>query len=364
MGIGVGLVGCGSFGRHFMGLYQQHPEVERFALCDLDPEKLGECAARFGVTETYQSLDDLCDSSLDAVVLITQHWKHAPQAVQVLRSGKHVYSAVPAAASLAECQALVSAVRETGLRYMMGETSYFRRDAAYCRQRARAGEFGTVALVEAEYLHDVDHGLREVARWRWGKDWDPSKSGGVPMHYPTHSMCFPVTITNSHAVSVSCLGFEKPNDDWHRKDTISGNTYANETALFGLADGSVARICEYRACGYPGAERVTRVVGTEATYEAWSGTPQWATKQGIEAIAFDEDIEPLPPALAADKGGHGGSHAYLVHEFVRSIVEDRHPRINVWEAMRYFVPGLLAHESAMRGGERLSIPDFGDAPEE
>lgn len=72
--------------------------------------------------------------------------------------------------------------------------------------------------------------------------------------------------------------------------------------------------------------------------------------------------EPLPEALAANLGGHGGSHAYLANEFVDSVNNGRQPRINVWEAVRYVAPGLVAHQSAMRDGERLEIPDWGDAP--
>jgi hypothetical protein len=34
----------------------------------------------------------------------------------------------------------------------------------------------------------------------------------------------------------------------------------------------------------------------------------------------------------------------------------------VWDAARYAVPGILAHESAVRGGELLEVPDFGDPP--
>ena len=38
------------------------------------------------------------------------------------------------------------------------------------------------------------------------------------------------------------------------------------------------------------------------------------------------------------------------------------PPVNAWVAARYTLPGIVAHESALQGGERLAIPDFGDAP--
>ena len=62
-------------------------------------------------------------------------------------------------------------------------------------------------------------------------------------------------------------------------------------------------------------------------------------------------------------GGHGGSHAYLVHEFVSAIAEERQPAINIWEAVRYMVMGVMAHKSALKDGELLDVPDWGNPPE-
>jgi hypothetical protein len=60
--------------------------------------------------------------------------------------------------------------------------------------------------------------------------------------------------------------------------------------------------------------------------------------------------------------GHGGSHTFLTHEFIGSIVEDRWPTVNVYEAVAYTLPGIVAHQSALRGGEHLKIKDYGVAP--
>ncbi|MGH7213407.1 MAG: hypothetical protein ACREIT_01300 [Tepidisphaeraceae bacterium] len=38
------------------------------------------------------------------------------------------------------------------------------------------------------------------------------------------------------------------------------------------------------------------------------------------------------------------------------------PPNNVWDAARYAIPGLIAHESALRNGEQLDVPDLGDPP--
>ena len=65
---------------------------------------------------------------------------------------------------------------------------------------------------------------------------------------------------------------------------------------------------------------------------------------------------PLPPAVAA--GGHGGSHGHLSHEFVTAILENREPLVNVYEALAMTVPGIVAHQSSLKDGERLPVPQF------
>jgi len=362
MSISIGLVGVGMFGSSFIQLFRDHPDVHRLVLCDLKADRLAEQARRFGINETYSSLDDICKSDIDALAIITQPWMHVRQAVQAMKSGKHVYTAVPAARSLDECNELVETVKKTGMIYMNGETSYFRPQAVFCRQKAKEGAFGEFIFCQAEYFHDLSHGLYEVAKNRWGEEWSMKKSGGVPMHYPTHSICFPVSIMGAHITEVSTQGFVYPNDDWFREDTESGNLFSNEVALFKMSNGATARICEFRRIGHPGTERISAFYGTEASYEENSAGAVWLTKKGRENIEFNSHYEPLPEPLASNLGGHGGSHAYLVHEFVDSVNRERLPRINVWEAVRYCAPGFVAHESAIKGGELLKVPDWGDPP--
>lgn len=101
MGISLGLVGLGQFGSAFAKLFKSHPLVDRIALCDCEPEKLQKFADdpyfadKLNKKDIFTSLDDICKSDLDALVIITQPWLHAPQCIQAMESGKHVYSAVP-----------------------------------------------------------------------------------------------------------------------------------------------------------------------------------------------------------------------------------------------------------------------------
>ncbi len=210
------------------------------------------------------------------------------------------------------------------------------------------------------------------------------------MHYPTHSTSGPVSVMNAHAVKVTAYGHRHQNGDPYFKPAA----FSNETALFEMSNGVPVRICEFRECaGAIGKDGETfRIVGTKGTFteDRWicnfrEGPP---APDDVEPLMKRyEDIElnqeemrdPLPKEVQAafreacghqrdDKGdftptGHGGSHPYLVHEFVDAVANDRQPVINAWEAARYMVMGVMAHKSALKDGERLDVPDWGDAPE-
>ena len=65
---------------------------------------------------------------------------------------------------------------------------------------------------------------------------------------------------------------------------------------------------------------------------------------------------PLPPSV--DPGGHGGSHGYLMDEFVTAILQDRTPLVNVAWALNMSVAGVVSHQSALNDGELLKIPQY------
>jgi hypothetical protein len=47
-----------------------------------------------------------------------------------------------------------------------------------------------------------------------------------------------------------------------------------------------------------------------------------------------------------------------MHEFVSAILENREPLVNIYEALAMTVPGIVAHQSALKDGERLKVPQY------
>jgi predicted dehydrogenase len=392
MSIKIGVCGTGAFADNFIPLFKVHPQVAEVVLCDLDAEKLAAKSERFGIKKTCASLDDLCALDVDAIAIITQHHLHGPQAVQALKAGKHVYSAVPSAISLDEISELVRTVESTGKIYMIGETSYYYPCAIFCRDKFRKGEFGSIVYSEGEYYHDYVHGMYDVAKWRFGKDWE-KHFGMPPLFYPTHSTSMIVSVTGAHVTHVSGMGFvdRHPDNLYARTDNVWKNPFSNETMLCRMSDGSMARISEFRRIGHPGTVGMS-MYGTEGSYEEQVGGQIWLTKDrktcvdvstilACKEIPVDgglmgkvksadgthkgvSEVHPvhsLPKEFVGLGNGHNGSHQFLVHDFVTACVNGRTPPNNVWDAARYLIPGLIAHESALKGGVLMEVPDFGDA---
>ena len=83
----------------------------------------------------------------------------------------------------------------------------------------------------------------------------------------------------------------------------------------------------------------------------------------IEGFSPIQDLSRLPEAFREKNiHPHFNSHPFLVDDFVRAVKADKLPPNNAWDAARYMVPGLVAHESALKGGITMDVPDFGDAP--
>jgi hypothetical protein len=80
------------------------------------------------------------------------------------------------------------------------------------------------------------------------------------------------------------------------------------------------------------------------------------TYTGQETKLPDLERPALPPRV--DPGGHGGSHGHLTDEFVTSILEGRRPLVDIAAALNMTVPGIVAHQSALKDGEALAIPHF------
>jgi len=396
----VCVVGTGQFAQCFIPLFQAHPLVREVSLCDRLPRRLSTEAKRFGVATTFTDYRDALRSrDVDAVAIFTQRWTHAELALKALRAGKHVYCAVPAATTLEDLQHLIDAVKSTGLTYMMGETSVYYGNRLYCKEHWDTGKFGRFVYGEGEYLHDMSHGFYDSYRYSGGTAWKKTASF-PPMLYPTHSVAMILSVTGARMTQVSCLGYvDRHSDGVFRKSaSLWKNVFSNQSALFRTSDGGMARINEFRRVGVKEGRSVrVSLYGTEGAFEEQSDGAIWTSLseppisvekqircQGVHSrsewdrINVNKSLKKefaggfarihqkyrtrLPKTFRTQPNGHEGSHQFLVDDFVTSVVQKSVPPVSIWDAARYNAPGIVAHDSSMRDGEMLPIPDFGTRP--
>ncbi len=336
----VGIVGYGvcKFGAAFG--FQDHPNVEVVAVSDLVPERCAGLAKACRCGKTYPSLEELVrDDRIEAVFVATDAPQHARHCIEVLRHGKHVASAVPAVfGSLEDAGKLFDAVRASGRTYMMFETSCFHEDLHAMRQIYRAGGLGKLVYSEGEYYHYMPEPIDSYRGWRVGLP---------PQWYPTHSNAYCLGVNGGSFTEVSCQGMPsivahlKPENNSYR------NPFGTEIALFRTSEGGMSRMAV--SWDTPGAGgEMGRIRGQRGAY--------YGQFDGIHKDLPATRRPPLPPGVAA--GGHGGSHGYLTNEFVLAILENRRPLVDIALALNMTVAGIVAHQSALKDGERLKIPQY------
>lgn len=198
------------------------------------------------------------------------------------------------------------------------------------------------------------------------------------MHYATHVVSPVLAMVDGLAEYVSCLGSGSVHEEVAKR---SGNTFAVESCHIKIKDSDVAahiwRFLWDTARQY---RESIDVYGSEKSFE-WPlidgedpvlhtakkpepeipsrvSVPDYAHRLPDPIQKFTQSIADAEHLSFIQGGGHGGSHPHLVHEFVSALVEDREPFPNARQAANWTSVGICAHQSALKGGDRVAIPDF------
>ncbi len=375
--IRVAIVGLG-FGAEFIPIYQAHPNAELYAICRRNKAELDKVGNRFGIKVRYTSFDDLLkDPNVDAVHINSPIPDHAPQSLAALRAGKHVACTVPMGTTIEECKALVEAQRVSGKVYIMMETVVYSREYLFVKELYDRGELGRIQFLRGSHQQDMDG---------WPDYWP----GLPPMHYATHCVSPCLALLSSPgkpalAESVVCHGSGRI-----REELIPryGSPFSYETATFKIAGTDV--VAEVTRSLFDTARQYREsfdAYGSKKSFE-WQQVeneePVLHTKSTVEKPLTEADIpkrvkvpdyahllpEPIrrftQPAAIQDAdhlsflqgGGHGGSHPHLANAFLLACLGEKPAFPDAPTSANWTMVGICAHQSAMKGGERVVIPKF------
>lgn len=400
--IRICFIGCGQFCKYFVPVFKAHPAVEYVAVCDTFRERAEDFKARFGADQIFDTYEDaIASDEINAIAIFTQRNTHGKIAIDALKAGKHVYSAVPMSLEIDEILEIVRLVKETGLTYMMGETGIYRPAAIYCRKKYASGEMGDFVYGEAQYNHDMKR-LYNVFKYTEGDQWR-KMAGLPPFAYPTHSTSMVLSAVNAKAIKVVGLGYEDKidTDIFGKGMNYWDNPFSNSSMLIKLDNGGIVRISENRRVAWRFPETyISNFYCTDASYECsllqhsyikmdekghikYEDVSDLINPIEVTANKNEEDfmnkalngqwqnteapiqyVSRLPKELECIGTGHGGTHKFMVDDFCQAYMTGKLSPTNAWQAAKYNLPGLVAHKSAMQGGVMMDIPDFGEPPAE
>jgi predicted dehydrogenase len=368
--INIAIVGLG-FGAEFIPIYQRHPDANMYAICQRTQSKLDEVGDKFGIEKRFTSYEDvLADPEVHAVHINSPIPDHGRQAIMALKAGKHVACTVPMATTVEECRQIVELVKKTGLKYMMMETVVYAREFLFMKEMYDNGELGKVQFLKASHQQDMEG---------WPGYWP----GLPPMFYATHCVGPILGLTRGEAEYVSCFGSGTIAEEMH---AYYGSTFAVESCHIKFKDSDLSAQLHRSLFDVARQYRESfEVYGTKKSVE-WPliehqplvvHTAKLPEPEIPKEVKCPDFAHYLPKEIQGfttggvyggeDKeghlsftqgGGHGGSHPHLTHRFVEMLKTGNDAYPNAVESANITCTGILAHESALKGGEIVSLPEW------
>ena len=257
---------------------------------------------------------------------------------------------------------------------MMMETVVYSREYLFVKELYDKGELGRIQFLRGSHQQDMDG---------WPGYWE----GLPPMHYATHCVSPCLALLGKHAEHVVCHGSGRIDEELIPK---YGSPFAIETATFKIAGLGRRAPRSRAACSTPpgSTARASTSTASKKSVRVAAGRERGAGHPHQEhdgAAATEPEIpkrvkvpdyahllpEPIrrftQPAAIQDAehlsflqgGGHGGSHPHLVHNFLHGRASASSRRCPTPQtSVNWTMVGICAHQSALKGGEKIQIPRF------
>jgi len=352
-------------GMTMISVLAQHPDAELTAVCDkytpaLDRVKKLSDEKSLAVT-LYDNFEDFFRHDMDAVVLANYANEHAPFAMRLMKSGRHVLSEVLPTETMAQAVGLIEAAEDSGMVYAYAENYCYMRGPMEMRRRYENGDIGEVQYAEGEYIHDCSAIWPRIT---YGEK-DHWRNRLYSTFYNTHSLGPLITITGLKPVQV--VGFETNTHvqrDYSQNRIICALSGAIEMVT--LENGAIVKSIHGGLKREPGSINY-EIFGKKGMMETnrWDGVKMTSYVEGDKLCVGElTHYEPEPyvsPDMAAKFQGHGGSDFYATHFFLEKILgrpDGLKYSIDVYTAADMGICGILAYRSVLNGNTPVKIPDL------
>ena len=152
MTLKVAIVGMGNIGNVHGRVYQQHPDTEIVAVCDIIEERADKAAEKYGCQGFY-SVQEMLNSNVkfDIVSVATAGVEnggdHYEPTMELLRAGYPVLGEKPISNDLAKAREMVALAKEKNLRYGVNLNHRFTPAALKAKEWVTSGRLGEINII-------------------------------------------------------------------------------------------------------------------------------------------------------------------------------------------------------------------------
>jgi len=168
----VGIVGLGRWARVLSRAAEQSDKIKIVAGFSRSEEKRTAFQKDTGIPSVADMKTLLSDPEIKGVILTVPNEQHLPVATEVARSGKHVYTEKPIAATLEDGLQIAALEEKYGVTVTVGHSARLMSGVRKIREAIDAGELGRVAMIEANFSNERALELTPQT-WRWYRDRAP-----------------------------------------------------------------------------------------------------------------------------------------------------------------------------------------------
>ena len=184
----LGLIGLGNIGRHHAGYLLEGlvPRCELVAVCNPTPSKLEPYAAK-GLQTFTEARALFASGAIDAVLIATPHYDHAPLGIAALEAGLHVMVEKPIAAHKADAERLLECAARHPDRILAGMFQ-LRVEPRYAKirlllEQGQLGRIQRVTWINTDWFRTETY----YASGGWRATWK-GEGGGVLLNQCLHNL--------------------------------------------------------------------------------------------------------------------------------------------------------------------------------
>ncbi len=177
----LGIAGIGRAFSFMIPTFRNDPRVAIVAGFDPRDEARARFAKDFGA-RTYESMEALCASDVDAIYIASPHQFHSAQVAMAAAHGRHVLVEKPMALSLVDCQAMIAATRKAGVHLIVGHSHSFDAPIRKMAELVELGAYGRLRMITALNFTDF------LFRPRRPEELDSKQGGGAIYNQAPHQV--------------------------------------------------------------------------------------------------------------------------------------------------------------------------------